>query len=470
MDPDATDSDNEGAVNFLRRMFSARPETFARAVEAGDLVKMETLLRTSPRLVNARCGPYKEPPLHRASQKGRLEAARFLLRERASVEARDALDDTALHRAAYNGHSRIVELLIQSGSAVDVKGRFDQTPLFSAAGKGHVEVAELLISRGAYVNALNSSGYTPLHFAAVSGHREMVEILMQRGADAYKRANDGVSPLDQGRLGGLRVMMEFAAKRLAAAGHDANIQAETPTATSLLKKAREASVSDDRTSAQRFYDEALSYCRAAFDTLGEGNALRGLGFLEALSGRNDEARSKYEEALALFRQGKHRAQEAHALLGLGNLTKSTATVDAAKPFFQEAAAIFESLGLPQFQEFALTEVSDVPDRAPIPKEAVAALNSLLGRYAIRVAPARGPAGRLDYSYTNLDPNSRQPSRYVRRCLLIESVEPGRIIAKRVSLASPERPEPGDVVSQILEGAEWFDGAWAPVGPDGEVLG
>ena len=61
---------------------------------------------------------------------------------------------------------------------------------------------------------------------------------MRRGADPHKRASDGVTPLDQGRLGGLRVMMEFAAKRLAAAGHDATIQAETPTATSLLKKAK----------------------------------------------------------------------------------------------------------------------------------------------------------------------------------------------------------------------------------------
>lgn len=458
-------------MNPFRRLFSGKSGSFARALAAGDARTIEAMLSKNAQLVGACMGKYDEMPLHMACIAGHLEVVRALLKSGASTEAKDRLEGTALHRAAYNGHKQIVELLVASGAVVDVRGdRFDQTPLFSAAARGHVEIADFLISSGAYVNAENSSGYTPLHFAAVKGDREMVELLLRRGADPYKRANDGVTPLDQGRLGGVHVMMEFAAKRLTSAGYDATIQAETLTATSLLKKARESSVHNDKVGARCLYEEAQSFCAAASDTLGEGNALRGLGFLEALSGNPDCARSSYEEALSLFRQGGHKAQEAHALMALGNLTKSTASDEAAKPFFQEAADIFGSLGLSDLKDFALAEISGHPNQEVISEDAVTAIKVLVGKLAIRIAPAKCPGGRLDYSYTNLDPVTRKPFRHVRRCLLIESVEPGRIVAKKVLLGSGDPPGPGDIVSQILEGEEWFDGAWASVGPGGEVIG
>jgi tetratricopeptide (TPR) repeat protein len=69
---------------------------------------------------------------------------------------------------------------------------------------------------------------------------------------------------------------------------------------------------------------------------------------------------------------------------------------------------------------------------------------------------------LDYSYSNIDPVTDQPGRYVRRCILIEKIEPGRIIGKRVSLVSGERRD------QTLDGEEWLDDAWAFVHRDGRV--
>ena len=89
-------------------------------------------------------------------------------------------------------------------------------------------------------------------------------------------------------------------------------------------------------------------------------------------------------------------------------------------------------------------------------------SQLVGKLAIRTAPARHPDGQSDYSYSNIDPVTGQPGRYVKRCLLIEKVEPGKIIGKRVSLVSGERRD------QTLGGEEWLDDAWAFVHRDGRV--
>jgi hypothetical protein len=90
-------------------------------------------------------------------------------------------------------------------------------------------------------------------------------------------------------------------------------------------------------------------------------------------------------------------------------------------------------------------------------------NQLVGQFAIRTTPTRGSDGQLDYSYSSVSPLTNAPGPYVKRCLLIERVEPTRIVAQRVSLVSGERRE------QILDGAHWLDNAWARVAPDGRVL-
>lgn len=89
-------------------------------------------------------------------------------------------------------------------------------------------------------------------------------------------------------------------------------------------------------------------------------------------------------------------------------------------------------------------------------------DQFVGRLAIRTAPIGGP-NSSNFSYSNIDPVTGRPGRYVKRCLFIERIEGMKIIAKRVSLRSGERYE------VILEGPEVFDRVWAAVGNDGEVL-
>ena len=89
-------------------------------------------------------------------------------------------------------------------------------------------------------------------------------------------------------------------------------------------------------------------------------------------------------------------------------------------------------------------------------------DQFVGRLAIRTAPIGGP-NSTNFSYSNIDPVTGRPGRYVKRCLFIERIEGMKIFAKRVSLRTGESSE------VILEGQEVFDRVWAAVGNDGEVL-
>jgi len=90
------------------------------------------------------------------------------------------------------------------------------------------------------------------------------------------------------------------------------------------------------------------------------------------------------------------------------------------------------------------------------------LNQLIGKYAIRTAPAKGQNGSTDISYSNIDPLTDKPGRYVKRFYMIDRIEKERVITTRVSLVTGERRQ------EIIEGEKWFDDAWALVSNDGRV--
>ena len=87
--------------------------------------------------------------LHKACEKGDIEAVKQFLADGADVNAKDD---------AYGG----------------------LTPLCVAATK---EIAELLIAKGADVNAKSDDGVTTLHQATSHGHKEIAELLIAEGAD-----------------------------------------------------------------------------------------------------------------------------------------------------------------------------------------------------------------------------------------------------------------------------------------------
>jgi ankyrin repeat protein len=179
--------------------------------------------------VNAKSGRYGTP-LHAASHKGQVAAARVLLkyvgdtnvtnRYRKSplftaylgkhTEVMELLlqhganfelpfdhNGTILHRASADGRSEVVWLLLRHRARVNAQGGMQWTPLHFAASYGHLEVARLLIECKANVNAQVRDHGTPLHLASQRGHVDVVQLLLNTGADVHIRRGDNKTALER---------------------------------------------------------------------------------------------------------------------------------------------------------------------------------------------------------------------------------------------------------------------------------
>ena len=124
--------------------------------------------------------------LHKACDKGNIEAVKQFLADGADVNVKDKGGFTPLHWAAIEGHKEIAELLIDNGADVNAKDDSGSTPLHSAASLGYKEIIELLIAKDADVNAevvskTRYNGRTPLDEAIVDNETEAANLLRKHG-------------------------------------------------------------------------------------------------------------------------------------------------------------------------------------------------------------------------------------------------------------------------------------------------
>jgi tetratricopeptide (TPR) repeat protein len=76
--------------------------------------------------------------------------------------------------------------------------------------------------------------------------------------------------------------------------------------------------------------------------LGQANVLAGLGALERMLGRNDQARAAFGEASALYKQIDDRLGQANVLAGLGDLEPMLGRNDQARAAYGEALTFLSS--------------------------------------------------------------------------------------------------------------------------------
>ena len=184
------------------------------------------LIVTHGESVNAKCD-YRGIPLHAASRRGHLDAARvllahgsdvnniskivysplcsaydggqlevmrLLLEHGADVDVYRGSQGHLLHNAAWKGRADVVHLLLQHKADVAARNNNNKTPLHLASGNGQARVAQLLLEHGAAVNAQDSGGETALYIASERGYVEVVQILLWHGADIHIRGH-GKTPL-----------------------------------------------------------------------------------------------------------------------------------------------------------------------------------------------------------------------------------------------------------------------------------
>jgi len=113
------------------------------AAKAGDLTKIQALLKDNPDLVNSK----------------------------------ETNGWTPLHWAAEQGYTNVAVLLLANKADVNAKAINGFTPLHIAAGEGNKDMVELLLVSKADVNATNKDGWMPLQLALLSRHKDVTELL-----------------------------------------------------------------------------------------------------------------------------------------------------------------------------------------------------------------------------------------------------------------------------------------------------
>jgi hypothetical protein len=118
------------------------------AARAGDLAKVQSLVKAHPDLVSSKDDQYGQTPLH---------------------------------VAAFNDHKDVAEFLLANKADVNAKAKNGSTPLHLAAAKGNKDIVELLLANKADINALDNDGWSPLHSAVVGSQKEIADLLAAKG-------------------------------------------------------------------------------------------------------------------------------------------------------------------------------------------------------------------------------------------------------------------------------------------------
>lgn len=191
-------------------------QAFLDAVKAGDVAKVEELLRADPTLADLRTPAgthvavlalyYGKPEVSRAilargptldlpsaAAVGDLPRVQEILAgdpDQANAKAPDG--NSALGLASYLGHRPVVEALLDRGADVNYATPTDRfTALTGAISAGHPDVVEALLDHGADANHRYEGGNTPLTEAAFNGDMRIVRALLDHGADAKAANNEG---------------------------------------------------------------------------------------------------------------------------------------------------------------------------------------------------------------------------------------------------------------------------------------
>lgn len=163
MDPNSSDPD--GRTLLMRAAWEGQDE----------LVKLLLDRKAKVEQRNAR----GETAIMMAAFRGHLETVKLLHTRGASLQGPGW---TPLHYAAFNGSTPVVKYLLDNRADIDARAPNGATALMFAARGGHLDTAKLLIWQVADVNAESDRGETALMWALQSKNTDIAKLLQQAGA------------------------------------------------------------------------------------------------------------------------------------------------------------------------------------------------------------------------------------------------------------------------------------------------
>ncbi len=202
---DLIDAVNAGDAERVGAILTEDPALVAARDSEGVSALMLARYRFDRAVTDALLAADPELDVFEAATLGYLDRLRERLEaDPGAVSAFSPDGFTALHFAAFFGKAEAARVLLEQGASVDARTRnpFANQPLHAAAAGRHLEVSGVLIAAGADVNATQHRGYTPLHEAAQHGDVEMTELFLSAGADRAATTDAGETPADLARAAG----------------------------------------------------------------------------------------------------------------------------------------------------------------------------------------------------------------------------------------------------------------------------
>ncbi|KAJ5627149.1 hypothetical protein N7528_004576 [Penicillium herquei] len=185
----------DGSVNIestdSRRMKTAL--SFAAQEGHSDVVK---LLLENGATIDSK-DAFQQTPLSFAAEEDHLDVVKLLLEKGADRDSRDIDQRTPLLIAARRGYSDLVDLFLGVKAEVEAKDKYQQTPLSVAAWKGHSDVVKLLVGVKVDLESKDNSQRTALSHAARHGCFDVVKLLLEAGAEVDSRDKNQQTPLSR---------------------------------------------------------------------------------------------------------------------------------------------------------------------------------------------------------------------------------------------------------------------------------
>ena len=199
--------DNKGAVGTDGM---TPTQQLLYAAEKGDCELIRAAINRGADVKVHDMGPKVQAEERRALEEaaGKKKSKKQLEAEEKEQEAmfRDIAltEDTAMHKAAEKGHVDAIDLLFYAEADIEAKNRLGSTPLHRAVSAKQAEVVAQLLKHGARLEAVNAIGNTALHIASYQGDLEMAQLLVSHAKhEAYRLVvavnQAGVTPIDYAR-------------------------------------------------------------------------------------------------------------------------------------------------------------------------------------------------------------------------------------------------------------------------------
>ena len=148
-----------------------------------------------------------------ATHGNHVPVARALIAAGADVNAKDDIQDSAFLYAGAEGRIEILKMTLPTADLKSTN-RYGGTALIPAAHHGHTEAVRILLATAIDKDHVNRLGWTALLEAVILSdggpvHSEIVRLLVEAGANVNIADREGVTPLQHAKRRGYAAMVRI---------------------------------------------------------------------------------------------------------------------------------------------------------------------------------------------------------------------------------------------------------------------